>query len=116
MLGNDILREVQRMATLTPTKQTATPKHRYRAWAVVLHDDDHHTAAYAIYMLQELFAFNIDEATELTKQVAKDGRAGVFEGHLEQAEFKQEQIHGFGRDRSVAECAGAMTATLEPVE
>lgn len=104
------------MATLTPTKQTETPKYRYRAWSVILHDDDHHTASYAIYMLQELFAFDIDEATELTKQVAKDGRAGVFVGHREHAELKQEQIHGFGKDRSVAQCAGAMTATLEPLE
>jgi ATP-dependent Clp protease adapter protein ClpS len=35
--------------------------------------------------------------------------------HKELAELKQEQIHGYGKDSLIASCAGAMSATIEPV-
>jgi len=34
----------------------------------------------------------------------------------EHAELKQEQIHAFGPDSLIPQCAGSMTATIEPVE
>jgi len=33
---------------------------------------------------------------------------------LERAEFKQQQIHGYGADWRIERCKGAMRAVLEP--
>lgn len=81
---------------------------------VILLDDDDHSYEYVIEMLVKTFAHSEQKAFLLTQEVDAVGRAIVFTGHFEVAELKQQQIHGFGPDWRIANCAGSMTAILEP--
>lgn len=80
---------------------------------VILWNDEFHTATYVVRMLQELFKHPPDTAFKLMEEVHEHGRAIVFTGMLEQAEFKRDQITAYGKDHAVAGCEGAMSATIE---
>jgi len=87
-----------------------------RPWNVVLLDDDDHSYDYVIEMMGQLFAHPPERAVQIAKMVDSDGRAVCLTTHKEYAEFKQEQIQGFGADRLIAGCAGAMSAVIEPAD
>ena len=91
------------------------PKRQPR-YHVVLWDDDDHTFAYVIRMLQGLFGISAERGFELAKTVDTQGRVICLTTTREHAELKQEQIHAFGSDPLVQNCAGAMYATIEPAE
>lgn len=80
---------------------------------VVLWDDDHHTITYVMKMLQEIVKIPEKRAFELAEEVHDSGRAIIFTGVREPAEMKQEQVHAYGKDFSIKDCQGSMTATLE---
>jgi ATP-dependent Clp protease adaptor protein ClpS len=80
----------------------------------VLHDDDDHTYAYVIEMLNRLFALSLEQAYQMACEVDATGRVIVDTTVYERAEFKQQQIHGYGADWRIEHCAGAMRCTLEP--
>jgi len=48
--------------------------------------------------------------------VDRAGRVICETTHKERAEFKRDQILGFGADPFIASCKGSMTATIEPAE
>ena len=54
------------------------------------------------------------ESQPWTCEVDKTGRAIVFTTTMEHAELKRDQVHAYGKDRLVANCAGAMRSTIEP--
>lgn len=83
---------------------------------VVLLDDDDHSYEYVIEMLGRLFGHGREKAFQMAQEVDAAGRCNVYTGSLEQAEFKRDQIHGFGADWRIPRCAGSMSATLEPAE
>lgn len=83
-------------------------------WHVVLLDDDDHTYEYVIEMLCTIFRLDPRAAYAMACEVDRTGRVIVHTGLLEQAEFKREQIHGFGADPRLKRSQGAMTAVLEP--
>lgn len=87
-----------------------------RPWNVVLLDDDDHSYDYVIEMMGQLFGHPPERAVLIAKKVDSDGRAVCLTTHKEHAEFKQEQVQGFGADRLIAGCAGAMTAVIEPAD
>ena len=91
------------------------PKRQPR-YHVVLWDDNDHTFAYVIRMLQGLFGLSAERGFELAKTVDTHGRVICLTTTREHAELKQEQIHAFGGDPLVKDCAGAMYATIEPAE
>ena len=82
---------------------------------VVLLDDDEHTYEYVIEMLRGVFGHSAERAYQMALEVDSGGRAIVFTAHLELAELKQEQIHGYGADWRIPRCVGSMTAVLEGV-
>ena len=82
---------------------------------VILQDDDYHTYAYVIEMLQKIFGFTQEEGFLYAKEVDITGRVIVMTTVKEQAEFKVDQIHTCGKDFAVHECEGSMTAYIEPV-
>ncbi len=96
-------------------QQAQRPKRQPR-YNVVLWNDDDHTYAYVIVMLMQLFGHPPEKGYQLAKEVDTRGRAILLTTTKEHAELKQEQIHGFGKDALIANCAGSMTATVEPVE
>ena len=85
-------------------------------WHVVLLDDDDHTYGYVVDMLMAVFGHAQETAYRMTVEVDSTGRAIVWTGQREVAEFKQERIHGFGADPALVRSAGSMTAVLEPAD
>ncbi len=83
---------------------------------VILLDDDDHTYDYVIDMLRKLFGHTAERAYTLACEVDTSGRVIVDTNTLEHVEFKQDQIHSFGRDWRLARCEGSMTAIIEPAD
>lgn len=83
---------------------------------VILHDDDDHTYDYVIEMLQKLFGHDLPTSFKMAQEVDATGRVIVFTGPMEKAEFKKDQIHGYGADWRILRCKGSMSASIEPCE
>lgn len=81
---------------------------------LVLLDDDDHSYAYVIRMLQALFAHSRATAYRMAEEVDACGRVIVLTTSLEVAELKRDQIHAFGPDLQIPRCAGSMSAVVEP--
>jgi ATP-dependent Clp protease adaptor protein ClpS len=107
------------MATAQQTAPQTQPETRTRPaplWHVVLRDDDDHTYDYVIEMLAKLFGHSRETAYRMACEVDTTGRVIVATLVLEQAEFKQQQIHAYGADWRLPRSRGSMTAVLEPAE
>lgn len=100
-------------AVATPEAATARPR-TAPLWHVVLIDDDDHTYEYVIEMLGRLFGHSLEKAFKMACEVDSAGRVIVETTVYERAEFKQQQIHGYGPDWRLERSAGSMTAVLEP--
>ena len=83
---------------------------------VVLWNDDHHTFAYVITMLLELFTYPVEKGYQMAQEVDAQGRVIVLTTTMEHAELKRDQIHAYGKDIMIADCQGSMSASIEPVE
>src|SRR5208282_5771793 len=83
---------------------------RQPPYNVVLLNDDDHSYAYVIAMLQQLFGHPQEKGYQLAKEVDTTGRVIVLTTTKEHAELKQEQIHAFGPDPLIPRCAGSMSA------
>jgi ATP-dependent Clp protease adaptor protein ClpS len=95
------------------------PRHKPQQlppYNVVLLDDNEHTYDYVVDMLRSLFAHTEERAYRLAEQVDQTGRAIVLTTHKERAEFKCDQILGYGGDFRNPECRGSMKARVEPAE
>lgn len=105
------------MAGVTSTPETSKETRDQRAplYHVVLLDDDEHTYAYVVEMLQKLFAFGESEAWNHAVEVDTTGRTVVMTCELTQAEFGRDQIHAFGADWRMPQSKGSMSAVVEPV-
>jgi ATP-dependent Clp protease adaptor protein ClpS len=101
-----------------PPRQQAERKRkpkRQPRYNVILWNDDDHTYAYVMVMLQELFAHPLEKGFQLADEVNARGRAIVLTTTREHAELKRDQIHAYGKDGLIAGCKGSMSATIEPV-
>jgi ATP-dependent Clp protease adaptor protein ClpS len=97
------------------TRRANKPKRQPR-YNVILWNDNDHSYAYVMVMLQELFGHQLEKGFQLAKQVDTGGRAVVLTTTREHAELKRDQIHAYGKDDLIAGCKGSMSATIEPVE
>ncbi|HEX4131741.1 MAG TPA: ATP-dependent Clp protease adaptor ClpS [Pirellulales bacterium] len=89
---------------------------RQPPYNVLLWNDDDHSYAYVMTMLQELFGHPLEKGFQLAEQVDKQGRAIVLTTTREHAELKRDQIHAYGKDALIAACKGSMKASIEPTE
>jgi ATP-dependent Clp protease adaptor protein ClpS len=89
------------------------PKHVPMYHVVLLNDDDH-TYEYVIEMLAALFAHPLEMGFKMAEEVDTSGRVIVFTTYKERAEFKRDQIHAYGKDWRLPQCAGSMSARIEP--
>jgi len=105
-------------AVAEPTEETRTDDDRQAKrqppYNVVLWNDDDHTYSYVIAMMMRLFGHTMERGYEIAKTVDSQGKAIVLTTTLEHAELKRDQIHAFGADKDIEDCAGAMYATIEP--
>jgi ATP-dependent Clp protease adaptor protein ClpS len=97
-----------------PREERRKKPKRQPPYNVILWNDDDHTYEYVILMLAELFAHPIEKGFELAEQVHTQGRAIVLTTTKEHAELKRDQIHAYGKDKSVRGCLGSMFSTIEP--
>jgi ATP-dependent Clp protease adaptor protein ClpS len=104
-----------------PVKRPALPKTLVLTepdleppYHVILLDDDQHTYAYVIEMLQAIFGHSFEMAFKLADKVNSDGRVIVATVHKELAELRLEQIQEYGADPRLPESKGSMSATIEP--
>lgn len=98
-----------------PTKRKKKPK-RQPPYHVILWNDEDHSFAYVITMMQTLFGHPLTKGFEIAEEVHLRGRAIVLTTTREHAELKRDQIHAFGKDGLVAGCQGSMWSTIEPSE
>jgi ATP-dependent Clp protease adaptor protein ClpS len=100
-----------------PKPHTEQRTKRQPPYHVVLLDDDDHTYEYVIRMLQELFGHSFETAYLMAVEVDTTGRVIVLTTTKEHAELKRDQIHAYGPDPlSSRNCAGSMSAIIEPAE
>lgn len=94
-------------------QQRRKPKRQPR-YHVILWDDNDHSYAYVMVMMQELFGHPLEKGYELAKEVDSSGRAIVLTTTREHAELKRDQIHAYGKDDLIAGCKGSMSCSIEP--
>jgi ATP-dependent Clp protease adaptor protein ClpS len=87
---------------------------RIPPYNVVLINDDDHSYAYVIAMLQQIFGYPPEKGYQMACEVDTTGRVIVYTGPLEWAELKRDQIHAYGPDKLIPRCQGSMSAELEP--
>ncbi len=108
--------EIAEPSVAQPDEQTENKTKRQPPYHVILWNDDDHTFAYVVTMLQKLFGYPPEKGFKLAEEVDLRGKVIVLTTTREHAELKQDQIHAYGKDTLIAECAGAMSATIEPAE
>jgi ATP-dependent Clp protease adaptor protein ClpS len=106
------------MTEVVPREVTRSDKKRKHQprYNVVLWDDDDHTYAYVIVMLQEVFGYPPEKGFLLAEEVDTRGKVILLTTTLEHAELKRDQIHAYGKDDLIAGCKGSMSATIEPTQ
>lgn len=122
--GRETVRKVPKSAApIAPVRRPALPKTQVITepeieppYHVILLDDDQHTYAYVIEMLQGIFGHAFETAFKLADTVNAEGRVIVATCHKELAELRQEQIQEYGPDPRLEESKGSMGATIEPAE
>lgn len=99
---------------VSPDTGTLSQERLSPLYNVVLLDDNDHTYAYVVEMLQKLFLVSEAEAFGHAVEVDTTGRTVVITCELPQAEFARDQIHAYGPDWRMPESKGSMSAILEP--
>jgi ATP-dependent Clp protease adaptor protein ClpS len=100
-------------ARSTKTDKRNKPK-RQPPYHVILWNDNDHSYAYVVAMLQKLFGHPPEKGYQLAKEVDTRGKAVVLTTTREHAELKRDQIHAFGKDDLIDGCKGSMSSTIEP--
>jgi ATP-dependent Clp protease adaptor protein ClpS len=98
-------------------ERTKSRKKRKRQprYNVILWDDSDHTFQYVINMVQALFGHPVEKGFQIAAEVHTRGRAILLTTTREHAELKRDQIHAYGKDPSISDCKGSMSATIEPL-
>lgn len=65
-------------------------------WIVVVWDDPINTMAYVTLVLQKLFGYEREKATQLMMQIHTNGKAAVSSGPREKAEMDAFKLHEHG--------------------
>ncbi|TAH35569.1 MAG: ATP-dependent Clp protease adaptor ClpS [Planctomycetota bacterium] len=85
-------------------------------WHVILLNDEEHTFTYVVEMLGAVFGHSAAAAWEMALAAHSCGRAVVYTGPRETAEFKQQRVHAYGPDWRMRRSAGSCTALLRPAD
>ncbi len=65
-------------------------------WTVVVWDDPVNLMDYVVFVFQEVLGVPAHKATKMMLQVHNEGKAAVFAGLKEHAEFTAIRLQGFG--------------------
>ncbi|HVT81731.1 MAG TPA: ATP-dependent Clp protease adaptor ClpS [Phycisphaerae bacterium] len=94
------------------TKKKEKPQ-KQPQYHVIIWNDEEHTYEYVIELLMRLFAHSFETAYQITHEVDHVGRGIAYTCHMELAELKRDQIHGYGADWRMAASKGPIRATIE---
>ena len=64
-----------------------------RPWITIVWNDPINLMSYVTFVLQKLFGYSIEKATELMLEVHHEGRSAVASGSREQAEMHVFRLH-----------------------
>jgi len=103
-------------STAKPAPAEHTERKELPPFNVVLLNDDDHSYPYVVEMLRRLFGHSEQFAYQIARTVDNQGRAIVLTTHKERAEFKRDQIRGFGSDPRIASSSCSMGAIVEPAQ
>ena len=67
-----------------------------RPWVVIVWNDPINLMSYVTFVLQKLFGYSLEKATELMLDVHHKGRAAVSNGSREKAELDVFRLHEHG--------------------
>ncbi len=65
-------------------------------WVVIVWNDPVNLMSFVVHVLQKLFGYSKEKATELMMQVHKDGKAVVSSGRRDQCENDVSRLHAHG--------------------
>jgi len=77
-----------------PTTDGATDPDR--PWVVIVWNDPINLMSYVTFVLQKVFGYSLEKATELMLDVHHKGRAAVSSGSREKAEIDVFRLHEHG--------------------
>ncbi len=77
-----------------PTSDEAVEEQR--PWVVIVWNDPINLMSYVTYVLQKLFGYSRDKATQLMLDVHHKGRASVFTGARDECEVNVFRLHEHG--------------------
>lgn len=67
-----------------------------RSWTTVVWNDPVNLMSYVTFVLQKLFGYSLEKATELMLDVHHKGKAVVSSGAREQMEYDASRLHAYG--------------------
>src|SRR3712207_3811259 len=67
-----------------------------RPWVVIVWNDPINLMSYVTFVLQKLFGYSLEKATELMLDVHHKGRAAVSNGSREKCELDVFRLHEYG--------------------
>jgi ATP-dependent Clp protease adaptor protein ClpS len=89
---------------------------RQPPYAVVVLNDDDHTFEYVIATFRKVFGYALERSYSLAKKIHLKGRSIVWQGSLEVAELKRDQIRSAGPDFFARKQVGyPLAVELEPL-
>jgi len=97
MAGAATAEDVEVVTTRPAPESKSKPK-KQPQYVVIVENDDYHTFIYVIEVLQKVCGHRLEEAERLASEVHHTGRAVVWQGSMEVAELKRDQIRGYGPD------------------
>jgi len=79
-----------------PTDDTNVDVEKDEPWIVLVWNDPINLMSYVTFVLQKLFGYSLEKATELMLDVHQKGRAVVSTGSKEKAELDVFRLHEHG--------------------
>lgn len=65
-------------------------------WVVIVWNDPVNLMSYVVHVLQKLFGYSKEKATELMMQVHEEGKAAVVSGRRDACETDVSRLHAHG--------------------
>jgi ATP-dependent Clp protease adaptor protein ClpS len=88
-----------RIVPATPRRRVGRARtKRQPPYAVVVLNDDDHTFEYVTATFRKVFGYAMERSFSLAKEIHWKGRGIVWQGSLEVAELKRDQIRSAGPD------------------
>jgi len=86
------------VVTTRPAPEAKNKPKKQPQYVVIVENDDYHTFHYVIEVLQKICGHALEQAERLAAEVHNSGRAVVWQGSMEVAELKRDQIRSYGPD------------------